>query len=54
MPRLNRRIAGEEADLSRPRLRLIVEIDGDPFHLDAGEDPATFLALTPSVEEYGS
>jgi hypothetical protein len=38
MPRLNVKIAGEEADLSWARLRLIVEIDGGPFHLDAGED----------------
>src|SRR5947208_11630367 len=32
------KIAGEEADLSWPVLRLIVEIDGGPFHLDVGED----------------
>jgi hypothetical protein len=38
MPRLNHRIAGEEADLSWPRVRLIIEIDGGPFHLDVGED----------------
>jgi very-short-patch-repair endonuclease len=38
LPRLNVRIAGEEADLSWPAHRLIVEIDGGPFHLDAGED----------------
>jgi hypothetical protein len=38
MPTLNVRINGEEADLSWPRSRLIVEIDGGPFHLDAGED----------------
>ena len=38
MPRLNVRIAGEEADLSWPRERLIIEIDGGPFHLDVGED----------------
>jgi hypothetical protein len=38
LPRLNARIAGEEADLSWPRLRLIIEIDGGPFHLDIGED----------------
>ena len=37
-PRLNVRIAGEEADLSWARQRLIVEIDGGPFHLDVGED----------------
>lgn len=38
IPRLNVRIAGEEADLSWARARRIVEIDGGPFHLDAGED----------------
>lgn len=38
MPELNRRIAGEEADLSWRRERLILEIDGGPFHLDVGED----------------
>jgi hypothetical protein len=38
LPRLNERIAGEEADLSWTRERLIVEIDGGPFHLDVGED----------------
>jgi len=38
LPLLNRRIAGEEADLSWPAQRLIIEIDGGPFHLDAGED----------------
>jgi hypothetical protein len=38
MPRLNARIAGEEADLSWPEIKLIVEIDGDPYHLDKGED----------------
>jgi hypothetical protein len=38
MPRLNQRIAGEEADLSWSRERLIIEIDGGPFHLDRGED----------------
>lgn len=38
LPRLNERIAGEEADLSWRRERLILEIDGGPFHLDAGED----------------
>lgn len=37
-PRLNHRIAGEEADLSWPSERLIIEIDGGPFHLDKGED----------------
>jgi hypothetical protein len=38
LPQLNRRVAGEEADLSWPEWRLIVEIDGGPFHLDVGED----------------
>lgn len=38
MPRLNVRIAGEEADLSWPSQRRIIEIDGGPFHLDVGED----------------
>ena len=38
LPDLNRRIAGEEADLVWPRERLIIEVDGRPFHLDAGED----------------
>ena len=38
MPRLNVRIAGEEADLSWPELGLIVEIDGTPYHQDVGED----------------
>lgn len=38
LPNLNFRIAGEEADLSWPRHRLIIEIDGGPFHLDRGED----------------
>jgi hypothetical protein len=38
LPRLNVRIAGEEADLSWAAGRLIVEIDGGPFHLDVGED----------------
>lgn len=38
MPGLNVSIAGEEADLSWPAWRLIIEIDGGPFHLDAGED----------------
>jgi very-short-patch-repair endonuclease len=38
LPHLNRRIAGEEADLSWQEWRLIVEIDGGPFHLDVGED----------------
>lgn len=38
VPKLNMRIAGEEADLSWSRERLIIEIDGAPFHLDVGED----------------
>ena len=38
MPRLNQRIASEEADLSWARHHLIIEIDGGPFHLDVGED----------------
>jgi hypothetical protein len=38
LPQLNVRIAGEEADLSWLGDRLIVEIDGAPFHLDVGED----------------
>ena len=38
LPRLNVRIAGEEADLVWPQWRLIIEIDGGPFHLDKGED----------------
>ena len=38
MPRLNHRIAGEEADLSWVSEKLIVEVDGGPFHQDVGED----------------
>ncbi len=38
LPKLNYKIAGEEADLSWARERLIIEIDGGPFHQDAGED----------------
>jgi hypothetical protein len=38
LPRLNARIAGEEADLSWPTKKLIIEVDGGPFHLDVGED----------------
>lgn len=38
IPELNRRIAGEEADLVFRRHRLIIEIDGGPFHADVGED----------------
>ncbi len=38
LPRLNVRINRDEADLSWPAVRLIVEIDGGPYHLDVGED----------------
>lgn len=38
MPGLNVKIGGEEADLVWRRERLIVEIDGGPFHRDIGED----------------
>jgi very-short-patch-repair endonuclease len=38
LPRLNQKIAGEEAELSWPAERLIIEIDGGPFHEDVGED----------------
>jgi hypothetical protein len=38
LPRLNARVAGEEADLSWPAEKLIIEVDGGPFHLDVGED----------------
>lgn len=38
LPRLNFKIAGEEADLSWPKSKLIIEIDGGPFHQDVGED----------------
>jgi hypothetical protein len=38
LPDLNVRLAGEEADLSWSSSRLIVEIDGGPFHMDRGED----------------
>jgi very-short-patch-repair endonuclease len=37
-PDVNAHIAGEEADLSWPDRRLIVEIDGDQFHQDKVED----------------
>ena len=37
-PDVNRRIGGEEADLSWRAERLIIEIDGGQYHLDAGED----------------
>jgi hypothetical protein len=36
--RLNARIAGEEADLSWAAARVLIEVDGRPFHLDVGED----------------
>ena len=36
--RLNFVVAGEEADLVFPDERLIIEIDGGPFHLDRGAD----------------
>jgi very-short-patch-repair endonuclease len=35
---VNRRIAGEEADMSWSDGKLIVELDGPQFHLDAAED----------------
>jgi len=38
LPRLNARIACEEADLSWAAVRVLIEVDGGPFHLDAGED----------------
>jgi hypothetical protein len=38
VPRLNVRVAGEEADLSWAAQRALIEVDGGPFHLDAGED----------------
>ena len=37
-PNVNRRVGGEEADLSWPQQRLIVEIDGDAFHQDKAQD----------------
>ncbi len=46
LPRLNVRIAGEEADLSWPDHRLIVEIDGESFHQDVGEDARKEAAWT--------
>ena len=36
LPRLNARVAGEEADLSWPAKRLIIEIDSGPFHTTGG------------------
>jgi very-short-patch-repair endonuclease len=38
LPKVNIRIAGQEADLSWPARRLIVEIDGPQYHLFADED----------------
>jgi len=38
LPDLNVKVAGVEADLTWPDVRLIIEIDGGPFHLDSGED----------------
>lgn len=38
LPRLNVRIAGEEADLSWAQPRALIEVDGGPFHYDVGED----------------
>lgn len=38
VPDVNRRIAGEEADLSWPDHRLIVELDGPQYHVDLHED----------------
>ena len=38
VPQINVRIAGEEADLSWPERRLIVEIDGGTYHQDKLED----------------
>lgn len=38
LPKLNHKIVGEEADLSWASERLIIEIDGRPFHQDIGED----------------
>jgi very-short-patch-repair endonuclease len=43
---LNRVIAGEEADLVFAERRLIVEIDGGPFHLDRGADARKEAAWT--------
>lgn len=38
LPRLNVAIGAAEADLSWTAFQLILEVDGTPFHLDAGED----------------
>ena len=40
MPKFNHKVAGREADLVWPKERLIIEIDGDEYHLDRGEDLA--------------
>ena len=37
-PRVNARIAGEEADLSWPGRKLIIEIDGPQYHQFKDED----------------
>ena len=37
-PRVNTRIAGEEADLAWPERRLIIEIDGPQYHHFPDED----------------
>jgi len=37
LPRLNASVAGEEADLTWDT-KVLIEIDGGPFHLDVGED----------------
>lgn len=46
LPQINHRIAGEEADLSWWDRRLIVEIDGDRFHIDKAEDARKTAAWT--------
>lgn len=38
MPKLNAKVGGTEADLVWRDERLIIEIDGGPFHQDVGED----------------
>jgi very-short-patch-repair endonuclease len=38
VPRLNALVAGEEADLTWPDARVLIEVDGGPFHLDVGLD----------------
>jgi very-short-patch-repair endonuclease len=37
-PKVNTRIAGEEADLAWPAHKLIIEIDGPQYHQFADED----------------